>query len=77
MKFVLTLYLFSFVNMQNSVPLTSHIVPLEFNTYKDCILHGYKASHNTLKELYGDRIEDERLAIKFECRQVGEKVWYA
>ena len=74
MKFVLTLYLFSFVNMQNSVPLTSHIVPLQFDTYKDCILHGYKASHNTLKELYGDRIEDERLAIKFECRQVGEKV---
>jgi len=74
MKFVLTLYLFSFVNMQNSVPLTSHIVPLEFDTYKDCILHGYKASHNTLKELYGDRIEDEKLAIKFECRQVGEKV---
>jgi hypothetical protein len=56
--------------MQNSVPLTSHIVPLEFNTYKDCILHGYKASHNTLKELYGDRIEKERLAIKFECREI-------
>ena len=74
MKFVLTLYLFSFVNMQNSVPLTSHIVPLQFDTYKDCILHGYRASHNTLKELYGDRIEDEKLAIKFECRQVGEKV---
>ena len=74
MKFILTLYLFSFVNMQNSVPLTSHIVPLQFDTYKDCILHGYKASHNTLKELYGDRIEDEKLAIKFECRQVGEKV---
>tara|TARA_R100001594_G_scaffold106360_1_gene140833 strand:+ start:899 stop:1123 length:225 start_codon:yes stop_codon:yes gene_type:complete len=74
MKFILTLYLFSFVNMQNSVPLTSHIVPLQFDTYKDCILHGYRASHNTLKELYGDRIEDEKLAIKFECRQVGEKV---
>ncbi len=74
MKFILTLYLFSFVNMQNSVPLTSHIVPLQFDTYKDCILHGYKASHNTLKELYGDRIEDEKLAIKFKCRQVGEKV---
>jgi len=77
MKFILTLYLFSFVNMQNSVPLTSHIVPLQFDTYKDCILHGYRASHNTLKELYGDRIEDEKLAIKFECRQVGKKVWYA
>ena len=74
MKFILTLYLFSFVNMQNSVPLTSHIVPLQFDTYKDCILHGYKASHNTLKELYNDKIEKDKLAIKFECRQVGEKV---
>mgnify|MGYP006402498881 CR=1 FL=1 len=70
MKFILTLYLFSFVNMQNSVPLTSHIVPLQFDTYKDCILHGYKASHNTLKELYGDRIEDEKLAIKFQCQEI-------
>ena len=70
MKFILTLYLFSFVNMQNSVPLTSHIVPLQFDTYKDCILHGYRASHNTLKELYGDRIEDEKLAIKFQCQEI-------
>ena len=45
-------------------------MPLQFDSYKDCILHGYKASHNTLKELYDDRIEDERLAIKFECREV-------
>ena len=70
MKFVLTLYLFTFVDIQYPVPLASHIVPLQFDSYKDCILHGYKASHNTLKELYGDRLEDERLAIKFECREV-------
>ena len=70
MKFVLTLYLFSFVDIVYPVPLATHIVPLEFTSYKECILHGYKASHNTLKELYGDRIEDERLAIKFECTEV-------
>ena len=70
MKFVLTLYLFTFVDIQNPVPLTSHIVSLQFDTYKDCILHGYKASHNALKELYGDRIEDERLAIKFQCQEI-------
>ena len=70
MKFVLTLYLFTFVDIQYHVPLASHIVPLQFDSYKECILHGYKASHNTLKELYSDRIEDERLAIKFECREV-------
>ena len=47
MKFVLTLYLFTFVDIQYPVPLASHIVPLQFDSYKDCILHGYKASHNT------------------------------
>ena len=70
MKFVLPLYLFTFVDIQYPVPLTSHIVPLQFDSYKDCILHGYRSSHNTLKELYDDRIEDERLAIKFECREI-------
>jgi hypothetical protein len=70
MKFVLTLYLFTFVDIQYPVPLASHIVPLEFNSYKVRILHGYRSSHNTLQELYGDRIEDERLAIKFECREI-------
>ena len=70
MKFVLTLYLFTFVDIQYPGPLASHIVPLQFDSYKDCILHGYKASHNTLKELYGERLEDDRLAIKFECREV-------
>ena len=49
-------------------------MPLEFNSYKDCILQGYKSSHNTLKELYNDKIEENKLAIKFECRQVGKKV---
>ena len=70
MKFVLSLYLFSFIDIQYPVPLATHIVPLEFTSYKECILHGYIASHSTLKELYGDRIEDERLAIKFECTEI-------
>ena len=70
MKFVLTLYLFTFVDIQYPVPLASHIVPLQFDSYKDCILHGDRSSHNTLKELYDDRIEDGRLAIKFECREI-------
>ena len=57
MKFVLTLYLFSFVDIQYPVPLATHVVPLQFDSYKECILHGYKSSHNTLQELYGDRID--------------------
>ena len=71
MKFVLLLHVCSFLNTALPVCTATHIVPLEFKTYKDCILQGYKSSHNTLKELYGDRIDDERLAIKFECREIG------
>ncbi len=73
MKYVLVLYVCSFLNS----PITcndSHVVPLEFKTYTDCILQGYKSSHNTLAEIYGPRIEPEKLAIKFECRGVGEEV---
>ena len=48
----------------------SHVVPLEFISYEDCILQGYKSSHNTLVELYRDRIESEKLAIRFQCKEI-------
>lgn len=73
MKYVLVLYVCSFLQSP-TVCNDSHIVPLEFNTYTDCILQGYKSSHNTLAQLYGARIEAERLAIKFECKQTGKAV---
>ena len=71
MKYVLLLHVCSFLNTTIPVCTATHIVPLEFTTYQDCILQGYKSSHNTLKELYRDRIEKDKLAIKFECREVG------
>ena len=71
MKYVLLLHVCGFLNTTIPVCTATHIVPLEFNTYQDCILQGYKSSHNTLKELYSDRIEKDKLAIKFECREVG------
>ena len=70
MKFVLTLYLFSFINIQQPIPLTTHIIPMEFQTYKECILQGYKSSHNLLKEIYYEEIEEQKLAIKFECVEI-------
>ena len=76
MKYVLILYVCSYINTGYPNCNESHIVPLEFNNYKDCILQGYKSSHNTLKELYGERIEEEKLAIKFDCKvvKVGENI---
>ena len=76
MKYVLILYVCSYINTGYPNCNESHIVPLEFNNYKECILQGYKSSHNTLKELYGERIEEEKLAIKFYCQKVkvGENI---
>ena len=76
MKYVLILYVCSYINTGNPNCNESHIVPLEFDNYKECILQGYKSSHNTLKELYGERIEEEKLAIKFDCKgiKVGENI---
>ena len=73
MKYVLVLYVCSF--LQSPIVCNdSHIVPLEFNNYTDCILQGYKSSHNALVQLYYPNIEAEKLAIKFECKQTGEAV---
>ena len=55
MKYVLILYVCSYINTGYPNCNESHIVPLEFNNYKECILQGYKSSHNTLKELYGEK----------------------
>lgn len=73
MKYILFLYVCSFAN---SAPdcFTTHVVPTEFNSYQDCILQGYKSSHNVLKEIYFEQIENQKLAIKFTCKEIGEKV---
>ena len=70
MKYILILYVCSFVNVSKPICSESMVVGLEFDDYKDCILQGYKSSHNTLKELYGERIEEEKLAIKFDCKEI-------
>ena len=70
MKYILILYVCSFVNVSKPICSESMVVGLEFDNYKDCILQGYKSSHNTLKELYGEIIEEEKLAIKFDCKEI-------
>jgi len=49
----------------------------QFETHYDCAIAGYALSQESLKLLsqdeyyYGlDRINEERLAIKFECREL-------
>ena len=69
MKYVIILYLCSFVNVQ-PVCYSEKIVALEFTNYYDCILDGYKQSHNHLASLDKEKIIKEKLAIKFQCKKI-------
>lgn len=74
MKFILVLYLCSMINGQC---FDSQVSNYQFKTHYDCAIAGYAMSQESLKLLvkdeyyYGmDRINKERLAIKFECREL-------
>jgi len=67
MKYVLILYLCS---MLDNGCFESTITHHEYPTYYDCALAGYKLSHNTLINLDPERIEEQQLAVKYECRGV-------
>ena len=69
MKYVIILYLCSFVNVK-PVCYSEKIVGLEFNNYYDCILNGYKQSHNHLASLDKEKIIKEKLAIRFNCKEI-------
>ena len=76
MKFLLVLHLCSVVTgtcMESSIP------GLTYGSHYDCALGGYKMAYKTFQVLkdddyYGlDRINDEKIAIKFECKELDTK----
>tara|TARA_B100002003_G_C13920211_1_gene447480 strand:- start:386 stop:616 length:231 start_codon:yes stop_codon:yes gene_type:complete len=68
-KYVIILYLCSFINAE-PVCYSERIVGLEFNNYYDCILDGYKQSHNHLATLEKEKIIKDKLAIRFQCKEI-------
>ena len=57
---------------------SNSIAGLQFNDHFDCVVNGYRVAHNTFKNLEEtedfdkEKINREKLVIKFECKQVGE-----
>ena len=73
MKFVLVLYICSFIQADNNCYQYGY-GPLEYPTYGECILDGYRISHITLKREHTiEEINGKKLAIKFYCQEIGEK----
>jgi hypothetical protein len=70
MKFILVLHLCSMLAGQC---YESVHVNMEFKDHRSCALAGYEISGKSLEQLNPDRVNQEQLAVKFECRKIQNK----
>ena len=65
--------------LSNSCP-TSTIAGYQFTSHYDCVNAGYAVAQSTfrnleeLEEYNRDYIEQSKIVVKFECREVGAKI---
>jgi len=75
MKYILVLYMCSMIN--NTCP-SNTISGYQFNNHFDCVNAGYSIAQSTfsnlqkMEEFERQVIENKKLVIKFECKQIGE-----
>ena len=69
MKYIIILYLCSYINVE-PVCLPGKILAIEFDSYNLCILEGYRQSYAHLKDLDQDKVNEEKMAIKFQCKKI-------
>jgi len=69
MRFLLILYWFSF---NGPLVCDNGAIIGEYNDWKDCSIAGYEYSSASLSGYPRDLINKDKLAIKFECEQLGE-----
>ena len=70
MKYLLILYVCSYATAETKCNKES--ITGSFDNWSSCINQGYQQSHFLLNELYKEDFEDEKLAIKFSCKEQGE-----
>ncbi len=73
MKYILVIYLCS---MASGECPQSSTAPYQYDNHTNCVENGYKVAFNTFKnieEIEGilqNEVEEQKIAIKFECREV-------
>ena len=67
MKFILVLYLCSFAG-----PLVcdNGTIVGEYNSWRDCAMNGYNHSAASFSGYPKDIVNQQKMAIKFECKQL-------
>ena len=74
MKYILVLYMCSMLS--NSCP-SSTVAGYQFTNHYDCVNAGYAVAQSTfrnleeMEEYSRDYIEESKLVIKFECKEIG------
>ena len=67
-KYVLILHLCSFISQPICTSQT--VVAVQYKKFHDCITQGYIHAYKGMMKLDKDKVENEHLAIRFECRGV-------
>ena len=73
MKYILILYI---CTMTTGTCPSSTVSGYQFDTHYDCVEAGYKLAYNRyknlheLEELDKDYIEEKKIVVKFECRDI-------
>ena len=76
MKYILVLYICSITSGQCP---SSSISGWQFKSHYDCVNGGYAIAQQSFRQLEAmeeferDYIEQEKIVIKFECKEVGTK----
>ena len=69
MKFVLTIYVCSFLNFTCSPPVE---YPKKFNNWYDCMLTAHDESVELLMNVPQHMVEENRLATKYTCQAISD-----
>ena len=68
-KYVLILHLCSFINVTPTC-FQQQVVGVEYNDNFSCMLDGYKRSGRTLENIGREDVNQKKLAVKFQCKEV-------
>jgi len=69
MKYIIIIYLCSFSASEPQC-MPGRVLGIQFDTYNNCILEGYKQAYAALDTLDDEQVNNEKLAIKFDCQEI-------
>ena len=74
-KFILILHLCMFEGEAKCI--SSQVTEFEFNDHYSCVRQGYLSAYKSLDNLTLEEINDSKLAVRIECKQLkikGKKI---